>query len=102
MNPIDIVPKDPQLYDDRFTDMSVSIIANHVYSVEDSAAIYATGSSMNPLIRPQPQGGREMPQIGKQAHVQVRVKCVCVCGCVGVWVCGYMCVCMCIVSVCTW
>ena len=72
MNPIDIVPKETQSYDDRFTDMSVSIIANHVYAEDDPAAIYATGSSMNPLIRPQPQGGREMPQIGKQARAQVR------------------------------
>ena len=72
MNPIDIVPKETQSYDDRFTDMSVSIIANHVYAEDDPAAIYATGSSMNPLIRPQPHGGREMPQIGKQARAQVR------------------------------
>lgn len=68
---INIVPMEPQPYDDRYMEETcVDVIGNHVYSMEDPAANYASGSSVKPLIRQQPQSGRQVPQIGKQAQVR--------------------------------
>ena len=73
MSPIDIVPMEPNHYDERFmNETSVDVYTNNYTAVsEDPHSGYASGASTKVLIRQPPQPGRSAPQVGKQVQVSV-------------------------------
>ena len=75
MSPIDIVPLEPNLYDQYMeSEMNMEIIPNHhIYTGTVEEEAFMSCSSVKPLIRQPPQPGRQlMPHRGKQTMVSKR------------------------------